>query len=122
MASTATRGYNVYTGSMSPSSLLYASSQLYTHTLGTLPSAPYRAAMYACLGLSAVIFVIHGILLHGWPLQNQRMSLDWMAVMATFNLSGATVYAARVCVSSSCPRAMSDHFFADRRETLSLHV
>ncbi|KAL8878679.1 MAG: hypothetical protein Q9198_003564 [Flavoplaca austrocitrina] len=57
---------------------------------------PYRAAMYAGLGLSAVIFVIHGILLHGWALQNQRMSLDWMALMATFNLLGATIYAARV--------------------------
>ncbi|CAL8576031.1 hypothetical protein XPA_001923 [Xanthoria parietina] len=57
---------------------------------------PYRAAMYAGLGLSAVIFVIHGILLHGWSLQNQRMSLDWMALMATFNLVGATVYAARI--------------------------
>lgn len=57
--------------------------------------------MYAGLGLSAVIFVIHGILLHGWALQNQRMSLNWMALMATFNLLGATIYAARVCFSSS---------------------
>ncbi|KAL9630582.1 MAG: hypothetical protein Q9204_004647 [Flavoplaca sp. TL-2023a] len=52
--------------------------------------------MYAGLGLSAVIFVIHGILLHGWASQNQRMSLDWMALMATFNLLGATIYAARI--------------------------
>ncbi|KAL8846035.1 MAG: hypothetical protein Q9221_008848 [Calogaya cf. arnoldii] len=52
--------------------------------------------MYAGLGFSAVIFVIHGIFLHGWVLQNQRMSIDWMALMATFNLVGATTYAARV--------------------------
>lgn len=61
---------------------------------------PYRAAMYAGLGLSAVVFVVHGILLHGWAVQNQRMSLDWMAFMATFNLLGATIYASRVRVLS----------------------
>lgn len=57
---------------------------------------PYRAAMYAGLGLSAVVFVIHGVLLHGWTLQNRRMSLDWMGLMAFFNLTGAVIYAARV--------------------------
>ncbi|KAL8940802.1 MAG: hypothetical protein Q9216_002628 [Gyalolechia sp. 2 TL-2023] len=57
---------------------------------------PYRAAMYAGLGLSAVVFVVHGILLHGWTIQNHRMSLDWMALMASLNLLGATVYAARI--------------------------
>ena len=57
---------------------------------------PYRAAMYAGLGLSAVVFVVHGILLHGWAVQNQRMSLNWMGLMALFNLTGAVIYAARV--------------------------
>ena len=57
---------------------------------------PYRAAMYAGLGLSAVVFVVHGILLHGWAVQNQRMSVDWMGLMALFNLMGAAIYAARV--------------------------
>ena len=57
---------------------------------------PYRAAMYAGLGLSAVVFVVHGILLHGWTIQNRRMSLDWMGLMALFNLTGAGIYAARV--------------------------
>lgn len=57
---------------------------------------PYRAAMYAGLGLSAVVFVIHGLVLYGWDIQNQRMSLDWMAWMAIFNLAGAFTYAARV--------------------------
>ena len=57
---------------------------------------PYRAAMYAALGLSAVVFVIHGILLHGWAVQNRRMSVDWMALMAVLNLTGAVTYAARV--------------------------
>ncbi|CAF9923806.1 hypothetical protein IMSHALPRED_006022 [Imshaugia aleurites] len=57
---------------------------------------PYRAAMYAGLGLSAVVFVVHGILLHGWTAQNRRMSVDWMGLMALFNLTGAVIYAARV--------------------------
>ena len=56
----------------------------------------YRAAMYAGLGLSAVVFVVHGILLHGWTVQKRRMSVDWMGLMAFFNLTGAVVYAARV--------------------------
>lgn len=56
----------------------------------------YRAAMYAGLGLSAVVFVIHGLILHGWEIQNRRMSLDWMALMAICNLAGAFTYAARV--------------------------
>lgn len=56
----------------------------------------YRAAMYAALGLSAVVFVVHGILLYGLSVQNKRMSLDWMLVMALLNFAGAGVYAARV--------------------------
>ena len=57
---------------------------------------PYRAAMYAGLGLSAIVFVVHGVMLHGWTVQNRRMSLDWMGLMAFFNLAGAVTYAARV--------------------------
>lgn len=53
--------------------------------------------MYASLGLSAIVFVIHGLLLHGWNMQNHRMSLDWMLLMAFFNLAGAVTYASRVC-------------------------
>lgn len=52
--------------------------------------------MYASLGLSAVVFIAHGILLYGWVLQKQRMSLNRMAIMALFNLIGAYAYAARV--------------------------
>ena len=57
---------------------------------------PYRAAMYAGLGLSALVFVVHGVLLYGWTVQNQRMSLDWMGLMALLNLIGAVTYASRV--------------------------
>ena len=64
---------------------------------------PYRAAMYAGLGLSAIVFVVHGLLLHGWTTQNHRMSLDWMALMAMLNLLGAMSYAARVCMGQAKP-------------------
>ena len=57
---------------------------------------PYRAAMYAGLSISAVGFVVHGLILYGWQTQNRRMSLDWMALMALFNLAGAFTYAVRV--------------------------
>ena len=52
--------------------------------------------MYACIGLSAVVFVVHSIHLCGWETQKQRMSLDRMGLMAVLNLIGAYVYAARV--------------------------
>lgn len=57
---------------------------------------PYRAVMYAALGLSALVFVSHGVGLHGWTEQNRRMSLNWMILMASLNLTGAAFYAARV--------------------------
>ena len=52
--------------------------------------------MYACLGLSALVFMAHGLILHGWETQNRRMSLDRMGLMAIFNLTGPLIYAARV--------------------------
>ena len=52
--------------------------------------------MYAGFGLSSVVFIIHGLILHGWKVQNDRMSLIWMAWMGTSNLVGAAIYAARV--------------------------
>lgn len=52
--------------------------------------------MYSGLGLSAIIPCLHGIFKYGWTLQNSRMSLDWMALMATLNFIGAGAYAARV--------------------------
>ncbi|EGX89007.1 hemolysin-III channel protein Izh2, putative [Cordyceps militaris CM01] len=55
-----------------------------------------RASFYAGFGLSSIIFVAHGLLLHGWELQKSRMSLVWMGWMATANLVGAAIYAARI--------------------------
>lgn len=55
----------------------------------------YRAAMYPGLGLTGVLFATHGVVLHGWHEQNQRMSLDLMMLMAVLNFVGAGMYAAR---------------------------
>ncbi|KAF1992596.1 Hly-III related protein [Aulographum hederae CBS 113979] len=65
-------------------------------TFRTPQYRPYRTAMYACLGLSFIIPIIHSIILYGWETQMWRMSLDWMALMAMLNLSGAALYAFRI--------------------------
>jgi len=52
--------------------------------------------MYAGLGLSAIVFIVHGLILHGWEVQNRRMSLQWMVLMAGLNFVGAGAYAWRV--------------------------
>lgn len=52
--------------------------------------------MFAGLGLSALVFTAHGIILYGFETQVKRMSLDRMALMALLNLIGAYIYAARV--------------------------
>ena len=57
---------------------------------------PYRAVMYAGLGLSFIIPIVHGCMKFGVETQMQRMSLDWMALMTTFNLTGGALYAMRV--------------------------
>jgi adiponectin receptor len=58
----------------------------------------WRATFYAGFGLSSILFVINGLVLYGWEAQNGRMSLVWMGWMATANLAGAAIYAARVSV------------------------
>lgn len=62
---------------------------------------PYRAAMYAGLGLSFIIPIVHGLMLFGWETQMWRMSLDWMALMTALNLTGGALYALRVCFQVS---------------------
>jgi adiponectin receptor len=58
--------------------------------------------MYAGLGLSALVFIIHRLLIHGWEIQKHRMSLKYMGLMGALNLIGAATYAAGVCCS--CPK------------------
>ncbi|KJZ80318.1 hypothetical protein HIM_00168 [Hirsutella minnesotensis 3608] len=63
---------------------------------GTPEFRHWRASFFDAFGLSFVVFVVHGLALHGWELQRERMSLIWMGWMAAANLIGAAIYAARV--------------------------
>lgn len=90
---------NHYMSTFQVSGLAIACAVATMHPSFRNPSfRPYRALMYAGLGLSAVVFILHGIFLYGWKVQNQRMSLDWMFLMACLNLAGGWIYAARVGV------------------------
>ena len=55
-----------------------------------------RFFMYSFLGLSAFVPVVHGLLVNGWHIQNQRMSLVYFLGLATLNFTGASIYAARI--------------------------
>jgi adiponectin receptor len=61
----------------------------------------WRASFYAGIGLSSIVFIVHGLLIYGWELQKSRMSLDYMGWVAVFNLLGAVIYAARVSLFHS---------------------
>jgi len=56
----------------------------------------YRALMYTCFGLSAILFISHSIFLYGFAIQKRRLSIEWMALMGFLNIAGAVVYASRV--------------------------
>ncbi|PVH68027.1 mPR-typeG-protein-coupled receptor [Cadophora sp. DSE1049] len=57
---------------------------------------PYRTVMYASLGLSTLVFMSHGLIIHGWETQNHRMSLTYVLATAVLNLLGAVVYTVRI--------------------------
>jgi len=52
--------------------------------------------MYALLGLSTFIPVMHGLLLHSYPELNERISLNHFIGLGVLNFSGAAIYAARI--------------------------
>ena len=55
-----------------------------------------RSASFAVLGLSAFIPVVHGIIIHGWELQNQRMSITYFIGLGLLNGAGTAIYAMRI--------------------------
>ena len=85
---------------------------------------PYRAIMYAGLGLSFIIPIIHGITKFGWETQMWRMSLDWMALMTTFNLTDGALYAMRVSEQRQDTRVESGESLRilDSREVVPISV
>lgn len=58
----------------------------------------YRALTYASFGLSALMFMTHGILLYGFAVQKKRLAHEWMILMGALNIIGACFYASRVRV------------------------
>ncbi|KAK4073595.1 hypothetical protein Purlil1_12983 [Purpureocillium lilacinum] len=62
-----------------------------------LPEFRYqRTCLYVGLGVTSAFFVTHGVMVSGWDAQAERMSLRCMAWMATTNLLGAFIYAAKI--------------------------
>ena len=55
-----------------------------------------RSLMFALLGLSAFVPVLHGIILHGWDVQNRRMAVTHLLGLGLLNATGTVIYAARV--------------------------
>jgi adiponectin receptor len=52
--------------------------------------------MYVLLGLSAMVFITHRLIIYGWEIQNYRISLNYMLTIAMLNLLGAAIYTARI--------------------------
>lgn len=67
----------------------------------------YRALVYTCFGLSAILFISHSIFLYGFAIQKRRLSIEWMALMGFLNIGGAVVYASRVSVLLDFRRRMA---------------
>ncbi|KAI1253872.1 hypothetical protein MGN70_004267 [Eutypa lata] len=59
----------------------------------------WRAGFYAGFALSSIVFVVHGLLIHGWELQKSRMSLAWIGWMGMSALVGTSIYVARLTSS-----------------------
>ncbi|KAK5996720.1 ADIPOR-like receptor SPBC12C2.09c [Cladobotryum mycophilum] len=56
---------------------------------------PYRALMFVSLGVSGIIPVCHGILVDGYPVLEDRMSLSWVILQGAMYIFGAFLYAVR---------------------------
>ena len=54
-----------------------------------------RSVMFALLGLSAFVPVVHGIILNGWEVQNRHMAITNFLGLGLLNGMGTIIYAAR---------------------------
>jgi adiponectin receptor len=57
---------------------------------------PFRALLFALMGLSAVFPVLHGIQLFGVAHLRESIGLDWVVLQGVLYVSGAAIYAARI--------------------------
>ncbi|PWI64984.1 hypothetical protein PCL_08343 [Purpureocillium lilacinum] len=55
-----------------------------------------RTCLYAGLGLISAFSIANGVMVSALDAQIDRMSLKWLAWMATINITGAMIYAARI--------------------------
>ena len=55
-----------------------------------------RFLMYCVLGSSLFIPAIHGVIVNGWSVQNERMSLQYFLGLGILNFGGAAIYAVRI--------------------------
>jgi adiponectin receptor len=56
---------------------------------------PYRAVMYTFLGLTAIISIVYGVIIHGWAVQNRRIGLTYVIGTAILNIVAAVIYSTR---------------------------
>ncbi|KAF2859884.1 HlyIII-domain-containing protein [Piedraia hortae CBS 480.64] len=56
----------------------------------------FRAKTYVCLGISAVVPVIHGLSKYGFAKLEKQIGLSWLVLQGVLYLAGATIYAARI--------------------------
>ena len=57
------------------------------------PRRPYRAAMFAGLGASGVVPMLHGLQMYGYKDMNERMSLSLVVLQGLIYMFGAFLYA-----------------------------
>lgn len=57
---------------------------------------PFRSAMYGILGFSIFVPAIHGVMVHGWTSQNERMSLTYFVGLGLLNGTGTAIYTLRI--------------------------
>ncbi|KAI9725275.1 MAG: hypothetical protein M1828_003289 [Chrysothrix sp. TS-e1954] len=60
---------------------------------------PFRASMFAAMGLSAVVPVVHGLYLYGFKQMVSLIGLPWLVLQGLLYLTGASLYAANARIS-----------------------
>ncbi|CAG8583481.1 11084_t:CDS:2 [Racocetra persica] len=56
----------------------------------------FRTGLFISMGLSAIIPLIHALIIYGVELSVNVISLNWMVVMGAFYITGALIYGARI--------------------------
>lgn len=56
---------------------------------------PYRAAMFAGMGLCAVFPVLHGLQRYGLEIMQRQIGLRWLVLQGVLYIFGASLYACR---------------------------